>query len=195
MASRGLSETERLKSNLLEQLNRLIAQLNDLEECKDDLDPSEYAETKKETTEQLAEFNESLIKMKSGNMTLVDDLSAMQLAIRAAISNAFKTPEVISMFAKKQPGELRQRLAELERDAKIGKVPGDIFSQQKVEILTALKKLGNPLNPIEIHFLQEHASASMKEFEQISDDIASSNKVLAMAGSQINSQKGSDTSW
>jgi len=31
-------------------------------------------------------------------------------ATQAAISEAFKTPEVIRMFAKKQPGQLRQRL-------------------------------------------------------------------------------------
>jgi len=34
-------------------------------------------------------------------------------AIQAAISEAFKTPEVIQMFAKKQPGQLRQKLAEV----------------------------------------------------------------------------------
>lgn len=34
-------------------------------------------------------------------------------AIQAAISQAFKTPEVIRMFAKKQPGQLRTRLAEV----------------------------------------------------------------------------------
>ena len=34
-------------------------------------------------------------------------------AIQAAISEAFKTPEVIRMFAKKQPGQLRQRLSEV----------------------------------------------------------------------------------
>ena len=34
-------------------------------------------------------------------------------AIQAAISEAFKTPEVIKMFAKKQPGQLRQRLSEV----------------------------------------------------------------------------------
>ena len=39
---------------------------------------------------------------------------AMQ-AIQAAISEAFKTPEVIRMFAKKQPGQLRQRLADVRR--------------------------------------------------------------------------------
>lgn len=35
-------------------------------------------------------------------------------AIRAAISQAFKTPEVIRLFAKKQPGQLRTRLAEVK---------------------------------------------------------------------------------
>ena len=33
-------------------------------------------------------------------------------AIQAAISEAFKTPEVIKLFAKKQPGQLRQRLSD-----------------------------------------------------------------------------------
>ena len=34
-------------------------------------------------------------------------------AIQAAISEAFHTPEVIQMFAKKQPGQLREKLAEV----------------------------------------------------------------------------------
>lgn len=34
-------------------------------------------------------------------------------AIQAAISQAFRTPEVIRLFAKKQPGQLRTRLAEV----------------------------------------------------------------------------------
>ena len=44
-----------------------------------DLDQDEYEETKNETMEQLKEFSESLTKMKSGDMTLIDDLNAMQL--------------------------------------------------------------------------------------------------------------------
>lgn len=34
MTSRGQSETQKLKQNLGEQLDRLVAQLSDLEECK-----------------------------------------------------------------------------------------------------------------------------------------------------------------
>ncbi len=82
---------------------------------RDDLDADEYEETKGETLEQLKEFSESLAKMKGGDMTLVNELNRMQLAIQAAISEAFKTPEVIRLFAKKQPGQLRQRLAEVSK--------------------------------------------------------------------------------
>ena len=80
---------------------------------REDLDADEYEETKSETLEQLKEFNESLARMKGGDMTLVNELNRMQLAIQAAISEAFKTPEVIRMFAKKQPGQLRTRLTEV----------------------------------------------------------------------------------
>lgn len=46
---------------------------------REELDTDEYEETKKETLEQLSEFNDSLKKIMSGNMTLVDELSGMQL--------------------------------------------------------------------------------------------------------------------
>lgn len=38
-----------------------------------------HKSTKKETLEQLSEFNESLKKIMTGDMTLVDELSGMQL--------------------------------------------------------------------------------------------------------------------
>lgn len=80
---------------------------------REDLEVAEYEETKRETLEQLEEFNRSLMKIKSGNMTLIDSLNSMQLAIQAAISNAFKTPEVIRLFAKKQPDQLRIRMSQV----------------------------------------------------------------------------------
>lgn len=46
---------------------------------REELDEEEYEETKKETLEQLGEFNDSLKKVMSGDMTLVDELSGMQL--------------------------------------------------------------------------------------------------------------------
>lgn len=46
------------------------------------------------------------------------------------------------MFANKNSGQLRARLNGLQRDHKLGKVPRDALVLQSVEILSALKKLG-----------------------------------------------------
>ncbi|XP_077998336.1 protein LZIC-like [Glandiceps talaboti] len=189
MASRGRTETSKLRQNLEEQLDRLMAQLSDLEECREDLDDDEYEETKSETLEQLKELKETLAKITHGDMSLVDELNSMQLAIQAAISQAFKTPEVIRLFAKKQPGQLRQRMAEIERDTKVGKLTQDVCTQQKVEILTALKKLGDKLSPSEEAFLTTNSNEALNDFEQVTGDIAAGDKVLAMAESQVQDTK------
>jgi hypothetical protein len=42
MASRGVNETAKLRSNIEEQLSRLIAQLEDIESLRDDIDQEEY---------------------------------------------------------------------------------------------------------------------------------------------------------
>jgi hypothetical protein len=63
-------------------------------------------------------------------------------AIQAAISQAFKTPEVIAMFAKKQPGQLRERLQHLQAQVKMGKLTREQVASEAVEIIMALKKLG-----------------------------------------------------
>ncbi|XP_023071066.1 protein LZIC [Piliocolobus tephrosceles] len=157
MASRGKTETSKLKQNLEEQLDRLMQQLQDLEECREELDTDEYEETKKETLEQLSEFNDSLKKIMSGNMTLIDELSGMQLAIQAAISQAFKTPEVIRLFAKKQPGQLRTRLAELTADDEA--------------------------------FLSANAGAILSQFEKVSTDLGSGDKILALASFEVEKTK------
>lgn len=47
--------------------------------CRDELDDDEYEETKADTLEQMKEFHTSLGKISKGNMSLVDDVGAMQL--------------------------------------------------------------------------------------------------------------------
>lgn len=163
------------------QLDRLMQQLQDLEECREELDEEEYEETKKETLEQLSEFNDSLKKIMTGDMTLVDELSGMQLATQAAISQAFKTPEVIRLFAKKQPEQLRTRLAEMDRDVIVGKLPRDVYTQQKMEILTALRKLGEKLASEDETFLTENATATLSQFEKVTANLGSEDKILALA--------------
>lgn len=189
MTSRGQAETEKLKQNLEGQLERLVQQLADLEECRGDIDPSEYEETKSETMEQLREFNESLSKMISGDMTLVDQLGSMQLATQAAISAAFHTPAVIRMFARREPDLLRERLAEVDRDERLGKLSVQASTREKTEILSALRQLEERLSPAELKFLEQQLSSSLentgKQFVRVSDTLEAGERALAMAGSEV----------
>lgn len=124
---------------------------------------SEYDETKAETLDQLREFQVFLERSLRGDMTLISEFGAAQLAIQAAVSEAFKTPEVISMFARKQPDQLRLRLAALQRDVKIKQLSKDAFQRQAVEILVALKKMGTELTAEEATFLDSLSSSAQLE--------------------------------
>ena len=123
----------------------------------------EYDETKAETLSQLREFQQFLERSLRGDMTLVDEFGTAQLAIQAAVSDAFKTPEVIRMFANKQPDQLRLRLAALQRDVKIKQITKEAFQRQAVEILVALKKMGTELTAEEVTFLESLSSSAQLE--------------------------------
>uniref|UniRef100_A0A672M477 Protein LZIC-like n=1 Tax=Sinocyclocheilus grahami TaxID=75366 RepID=A0A672M477_SINGR len=182
MASRGTSETSKLRQNMEEQLDRLMQQLQDLEECREELEEEEYEETKKETLEQLSEFNESLKKLMSGNMTLVDELGGMQLAIQAAISQAFKTPEVIRLFAKKQPGQLRTRLAEGYYGHKYSLI---YFKTHVKPFLISVNCLNAQLTTEDEAFLAANASATLSHFEKVTASLGSEDKIMALASSGV----------
>ena len=56
---------------------------------------------------------------------------------------------------------------QLQRDAKIEKLPQDAFIEQMLEILTALRKLGDTLRPDEEAFLASHATDNLRLFEKV----------------------------
>jgi hypothetical protein len=86
--------------------------------------------------------------MLDGDMTLVSELGQFKLALQAAIKDAFKTPEVIAMFAKREPAALRIRLAKLQEEAKLGRLAPALFKSQAVEVIVALKRLGEKVGHI-----------------------------------------------
>ncbi|KAL0246537.1 hypothetical protein GEMRC1_007749 [Eukaryota sp. GEM-RC1] len=173
MASRGVAETDRLKANIEAQLSRLFIQLEDLEELRAELDDEEYEITKADTIEQMKDFKKNLDRTVAGNLSLVDELGSIQLAMQAAISEAFKTPKVIQMFAAAQPGQLRQHLQNLTRDCKLNKLSKPHFIEQKLEILVALKKLGETLTEKEDGFISKHTNPNLQSFEGVGSGYAS----------------------
>ncbi|KNC50103.1 LZIC protein [Thecamonas trahens ATCC 50062] len=185
----GTSETAQLKQNVEEQLNRLLKQLAEIDEGYEDgeLDEEEYDEMREETLEQLAEFQETLSSLMEGDMSLVDDLSAMKLAIQAAVSQAFQTPEVIELFAKKQPDALRAKYEELETQLQLGKLTEASFNAKKLEMLAAILNLGGALTDGEKAYLQKNMNETLAQFQNAATNLsASANKdLLSGAASDI----------
>ena len=164
MASAGNTETAALKANMEAQLSRLLTQLQDLEDSRADLDDTEYQEMKSDTLQQLQEFRASLDKMAKGNMTLVDSFGAMQLAMQAAVSEAFSTPEVIALFARSEPDALRTRLVKQQQEFQLKKISRDVYLQRASEVLGALKRMGAALTVEEEALFEANKSAAMAAF-------------------------------
>lgn len=187
MARRGDVETEKLVEGLKDRLHQLLAQLEDVEELKEDLDEEEYQTTRKETLDQIKEFEHLVQKTVKGNMTLVDELNAVQLAIQAAVSEACKTPEVLKWFAKREPGQLRGRLTSLQREQKLGKLSLSDYESHAVEVLYALQKMGETLTASEQQFLEKHTTSAMRNMTAASGGLGSDGQaaVLSTASRQI----------
>jgi len=181
--------TDKLKANVEEQLERLVNQLEDLESYREELDADEYMETRAETLEQLKEFQSSLSKLAAGDLSLTDYFVSIQLAIQAAVSEVFHTPEVIRMFAKKQPEQLRLRLATIQRDVKLGKLSSKQAHQQQVETLSALKGLGEELSQEENSLIEKTNSISLQEFIKVSSNSDSKAKLLSLASNILQSKQ------
>ena len=94
----------------------------------------------------------------------------MKLAIQAAISEAFKAPEVIKLFALKQPKQLREHMDQVKRDLMLGKKTEEKGNGEILECIMALKKLGEQLTPEESQFLVENQTRAMTMFEEVDED-------------------------
>merc|ERR1711933_604287 len=110
---------------------------------------------KEDTEKQLEEFQAFLDRTLKGDMTLIDEFGAVQLAISAAIAKAFKTPEVIRLFGEKDKQHLRDRLENITRDFKVKKIKRKAYEEQVYEILLALKNLGEKLTEKEAAFVEK----------------------------------------
>jgi hypothetical protein len=165
----GSGETNKLKANVEDQLNRLLTQLQDLEDMREDLDDDEYESTKEETLEQMKEFEISLNNMVSGNLSLVSEIGNVQLKIQSAIKSAIK-PEVKKMFQDKEHEGLRIKLYGLESDVKLGRISESEFLKNSGDIVLHLEKLGVELTLREIELLDKQ-NEHMKSYTMATENI------------------------
>jgi len=163
-----IPETQ-LRKNLEDQLNRLLLQLKDIDDNRDEMEAEEYEEMRSDTVRQLEEFQLSLDNIS--NVSLKSDLERFKQAVTAAIAEAFKTPEVIRFFTRKEPGQLRLKLEQIEREHTFRQIDETFYNSTRLEILLALKKLGEKLDTTEEIFL-ERATAANEMLQKLSQDDA-----------------------
>ncbi|XP_076181965.1 protein LZIC [Ptiloglossa arizonensis] len=187
MSSYGKLETEKLRKILETQLDRLVQQLEDIEENRNLLDTAAYEEAIQLTREDLQEFNESLQRMISDDTTLIDELGAIKLATQAAISEAFKTPAVIRMFGKRETTQLRECLTQIDCDMKLGKLSKESSEHQRGEILNALRQLGEKLEPQELQLLEKLKSNNIDaaNYVQVTESTEKGQMAIAVVGDEI----------
>jgi fucose permease len=85
-------------------------------------------------------------------------------------------------IAEISPAALRGRLAKLSQESRLGHLSPALFKTQAVEVILALKKLGEQLTAEEAHVLDSASSEVRGQFE--ADDRAiAEDKIVSMAGS------------
>ena len=168
---------ERQRRNVEKQISRLLQQLSDVKKNDDEggflstLPPelgltmreSERERVEKETRKQLEKFGE-VINIASASTRLEN----ARWATRVAIKDAFQTPEILLMFARRDVEMLRERMQTVEQEERLGKIKKKKGVNERTEILVALKKLGANLSEREARFLKDNLNEERaKEFEQL----------------------------
>ena len=93
---------------------------------------------------------------------------------RDRIKKAFKTDEIYLMFFEKDRDGLRDRLRSIERELKLDRwkrKKGDELEREKLEIVAALKKLGEKMTEEEKLFLREGLERGVMEELEALDDV------------------------
>jgi hypothetical protein len=136
---------------------RLLTQLRDLEEMKADLEEDEYEQLRRETLDQLREFEESLARSlgasNDANDPFLDDVERARSAVQETIRSAVASSGAKDRFAKKESAALRARLASLQESVRLGALAPEVFDAERRAVLAALQAMGEPLTDADREYL------------------------------------------
>ncbi|XP_031620866.1 protein LZIC-like [Contarinia nasturtii] len=161
---------ETIIKNLENQLERLVQQSADLEDCKNDLTEEEYGSMKEETLEQIKEFTATLDRLNKGDITLNSKISSMREVIRKAIANSFNTLEMIRLAGDQSLNEQANQLGSLEESYQLKKISTTEYELKKREILLQLVDFGYCLSPADKKFLEKKTDTEILETMRCIDD-------------------------
>ena len=125
-----------ITKNINDQLERLLSQMADLEEVKNDesFSPEEYEELKSDTLKQIQEFENFLKRQAQGDMVL-QQVTEAQKRIQDAKSKAFGVKDLQQKFQGHEAEGIRIQISQLKIEAANQKISKTQYHQQLLALL------------------------------------------------------------
>ena len=131
---------EKLLKNNIDEINRLKEQLNDLETYKDDFEPEELENMRKETLAQLDEAQKRLEKMKSGSITTKTSEEEENIKRHQLLSENYNVKGLTKSYDEVQVSTLREKLKGIIRSNQMNKLSKEEYRTSVIEILEIIAK-------------------------------------------------------
>lgn len=98
------------------------------------------------------------------------------------------------MFGKREPAGLKERLLQIDRDEKLGKLNKEAADRQRGEVLSALRQLGERLEPAELQLLERLSldSIDTSRYVQVNDTMEKGKMILDVVGKEV---RATQDSW
>lgn len=91
------------------------------------------------------------------------------------------------MFGKREPSLLRERLEQIDRDVKLGKLNKEAADRQRGEIMSALRQLGEKLEPSELQLLERLSlnNIDTARYVQVTETAGKGKMALDIVGKEV----------
>ena len=157
-------------------LHRVMMGLGDADDPSKSSSSSVVEAMRRDTEKGIERFRRVRAKLENKSINVSEwSTSEKELeCTRDRIKQAFKTDEIYLMFFKKDRDGLRDRLRSIERELKLDRwkrKKGDELEREKLEIVAALKKLGEKMTEEEKLFLREGLERGVMEELEALDDV------------------------
>ena len=157
-------------------LHRVMMGLGDADDPSKSSSSSVVEAMRRDTEKGFERFRRVRAKLENKSINVSEwSTSEKELeCTRDRIKKAFKTDEIYLMFFEKDRDGLRDRLRSIERELKLDRwkrKKGDELEREKLEIVAALKKLGEKMTEEEKLFLREGLERGVMEELEALDDV------------------------
>lgn len=150
----------KLIEDLENQLFRLVDQVRDLQDCKEELSSNEFGLIKDEIVEQSQRFSENINRVHIRNFGLNSKFFELKLSLRKAIGDLFNNYEMQTIFGAHDE-KLLQQVIKLEEELNMKLIDQSSFMNKKSMLLVKTQEQEEKLS--------ETSSTSPEPDDSVSD--------------------------